>query len=182
MGKEGVHELKNHEWFDGFDWEGLKNGKLKSPIKPMTLDNIDYNVCKTTFDYDNYDKNICTEENMKNLFVGYEHNLEMLFKSVTESTKHTENLQTTLTGNENTNTYKRNSKIEQRDNDREKNELKAYLSSSNFKKKETKKLEAVQLEKVEQESKLNPSHRDTNMSLTSRQKFKLEPISLGNPY
>jgi hypothetical protein len=39
-------------------------------MKPMTLDNIDYNVCKTTFDYDNYDKNLCTEENMKNLFVG----------------------------------------------------------------------------------------------------------------
>jgi len=75
-------------------------------MKPMTLDNIDFNVCKTTFDYDNYDKNLCTEENMKILFVGYEHNLEMLFKSVTESTKNTENLQTTLT-KENTNIYKR---------------------------------------------------------------------------
>jgi hypothetical protein len=86
--------------------------------------------------------------------------------------------------NENINIYKRKSKNEQRDNDKEKNELKAYLSSSNFKKKETKKLEAVQLEKVliEQEIKMNSIHRDPNMSLTSRQKFKLEPISLGNPY
>jgi len=54
---------------------------MKSPIKPISLDIIDYNIVKTTFDYDNYDRNLCSLENMKNLFVNYEYNLDVLLKT-----------------------------------------------------------------------------------------------------
>jgi len=50
LGKEGIHELKTHEWFHDFDWDSVNNGKMKSPFVPMTLANIDYNINKTTFD------------------------------------------------------------------------------------------------------------------------------------
>lgn len=41
LGKTGIAELKNHEWFAEFDWEGLKNLNTVSPIKPIPLDLID---------------------------------------------------------------------------------------------------------------------------------------------
>lgn len=73
LGANGIEELRYHEWFTGFDWDSLLNGSMKSPIKPISLDIIDYNIVKTTFDYDNYDRNLCSLENMKNfLFVNYE--------------------------------------------------------------------------------------------------------------
>lgn len=50
LGKDGIHELKSHEWFTDFDWDLLTNNKMKSPFTPMTLANIDYNINKTTFD------------------------------------------------------------------------------------------------------------------------------------
>jgi len=53
LGKDGISELKDHDWFKEFDWNSLMNRKLKSPLKPMSLDVIDYNICKTTFDYEN---------------------------------------------------------------------------------------------------------------------------------
>lgn len=36
------------------------------------------------------DSEVCSEENMRKLFIGYEHNLDELLKSTTESTKNTE--------------------------------------------------------------------------------------------
>jgi len=50
LGKEGIEELKTHEWFANFKWDLLQSQKMRSPFRPMTLDNIDYNVCKSTFD------------------------------------------------------------------------------------------------------------------------------------
>lgn len=38
LGKGGIDELINHEWFSDFDWNSLKAGHIKSPIKPMSLD------------------------------------------------------------------------------------------------------------------------------------------------
>lgn len=38
LGKDGINEIKYHDWFANFDWDSLKNRKLKSPFKPMSLD------------------------------------------------------------------------------------------------------------------------------------------------
>lgn len=31
----GVEAIKAHKWFEGFDWEGLRNQTLRSPIVPV---------------------------------------------------------------------------------------------------------------------------------------------------
>ncbi|CAK1552103.1 unnamed protein product [Leptosia nina] len=37
--KNGIIDIKNHKWFLGFDWEGLKEGNLKAPlIQPVSND------------------------------------------------------------------------------------------------------------------------------------------------
>ena len=30
LGHDGIYELKQHPWFNGFNWEGLKNRKIIS--------------------------------------------------------------------------------------------------------------------------------------------------------
>ncbi|XP_055936605.1 cGMP-dependent protein kinase 1-like [Argiope bruennichi] len=32
--KGGIKELQKHKWFDGFNWDGLKNRNLVPPILP----------------------------------------------------------------------------------------------------------------------------------------------------
>ena len=32
MGAKGIHEIKNHSWFDNFDWRSLEKGEFKSPF------------------------------------------------------------------------------------------------------------------------------------------------------
>ncbi|CAG4981280.1 unnamed protein product [Parnassius apollo] len=45
--KNGVVDIKNHKWFLGFDWEGLRDRKLKAPlIQPVAND----------FDLSNFEK------------------------------------------------------------------------------------------------------------------------------
>jgi len=34
-GSKGLDNLQKHKWFDGFDWNGLTEGKLKAPIIPV---------------------------------------------------------------------------------------------------------------------------------------------------
>lgn len=50
LGKNGISEIRNHEWFADFDWDSLIELNTVSPIKPIPLDLIDQNVIKTTFD------------------------------------------------------------------------------------------------------------------------------------
>ncbi|XP_058821188.1 cGMP-dependent protein kinase, isozyme 1 [Topomyia yanbarensis] len=43
----GVQDIKKHKWFQGFDWEGLANQTLKSPLQPklkgpLDLSNFDF--------------------------------------------------------------------------------------------------------------------------------------------
>ena len=33
LGTKGIEEIKNHPWFDGFEWEKLYTFEMKSPIK-----------------------------------------------------------------------------------------------------------------------------------------------------
>lgn len=32
--QNGIDAIKNHRWFAGFDWEGLRDQTLKAPIEP----------------------------------------------------------------------------------------------------------------------------------------------------
>ena len=41
LGKNGIGEIKNHEWFIDFDWDKLIDLSTVSPIKPIPLDLID---------------------------------------------------------------------------------------------------------------------------------------------
>jgi len=41
LGKEGINELKGHEWFASFNWEQLLSRKMRSPFKPLSLEQID---------------------------------------------------------------------------------------------------------------------------------------------
>merc|ERR1711915_903675 len=34
LGYGGMHEIKTHPWFDGFDWQSLKRRTMPSPWKP----------------------------------------------------------------------------------------------------------------------------------------------------
>lgn len=38
LGKDGIQELKNHEWFANWNWESFAEMKVKSPLKPLNLD------------------------------------------------------------------------------------------------------------------------------------------------
>ena len=33
-GRGGIHEIKKHTWFEGFNWDGMKDTKLKAPYSP----------------------------------------------------------------------------------------------------------------------------------------------------
>ncbi|CAH0382164.1 unnamed protein product [Bemisia tabaci] len=33
--KDGISDIQKHKWFDGFNWEGLRNRSLRPPITPM---------------------------------------------------------------------------------------------------------------------------------------------------
>ena len=73
--KEGVKELINHKWFEGFDWEGLYNKTIMAPFVPKKEGNYDKRYCElaekngdqTLERYNNYYK--CS--NYDKLFEGY---------------------------------------------------------------------------------------------------------------
>ncbi|GBN76791.1 cGMP-dependent protein kinase, isozyme 2 forms cD4/T1/T3A/T3B [Araneus ventricosus] len=46
--KGGIKELQKHKWFDGFNWDGLKNRNLVPPILPRVRH------CVDTTNFDNY--------------------------------------------------------------------------------------------------------------------------------
>ena len=42
LGKQGIHELKQHEWFAGFDWDALKKKKMSPPFVPNIKNVFEY--------------------------------------------------------------------------------------------------------------------------------------------
>jgi hypothetical protein len=76
LGKQGIHELKNHNWFKGFDWEGLENKTMKPPFIPNIKNVFEY-LRNLTEDFTEAD---CSMENslivrrnsFQDLFNGYE--------------------------------------------------------------------------------------------------------------
>ena len=45
LGLRGPTEVKEHQWFQNYDWKNLYLGKLESPFKPKHGDNFDFNYC-----------------------------------------------------------------------------------------------------------------------------------------
>jgi len=76
LGKQGIHELKNHSWFKGFDWESLINKTMKPPFIPNIKNVFEY-LRNLTEDFTEAD---CSMENsliirrnsFQDLFNGYE--------------------------------------------------------------------------------------------------------------
>lgn len=83
LGKSGVHELKNHEWFHNFDWTLLEHMQMKSPLKPLNMNKVVWNINTTLM---NVDQSVL-DQNTANLFQGYEFNVDKLVKLKTDSTK-----------------------------------------------------------------------------------------------
>ena len=73
--KNGVTELKSHQWFEGFDWEGLYNKIMQAPFVPKKAGNYDKKYCegdekisdKTLERYQTY----LNKKNFKHIFDGY---------------------------------------------------------------------------------------------------------------
>ena len=76
LGKQGIHELKNHSWFNGFDWEALEKKTMKPPFIPNIKNVFEY-LRNLTEDFTEAD---CSMENSLNvrrdsfqkMFNGYE--------------------------------------------------------------------------------------------------------------
>lgn len=76
LGKQGIHELKNHNWFNGFDWEGLQNKTMKPPFVPNIKNVFEY-LRNLTEDFTEAD---CSMENsllvrrdsFQEMFKGYD--------------------------------------------------------------------------------------------------------------
>ena len=79
----GIKELKNHQWFHGYDWDGLLNKNLLAPFVPKKEGNYDKKYCEmnekcgdeTVERYNN----ILNRNNFENLFYGYTYiNLDLI--------------------------------------------------------------------------------------------------------
>ena len=95
--KNGVCELKNHKWFENFDWEILFNKTMLAPFVPKKVGNYDKKYCEgvekvseTTLErYQTY----LRKKNFKHIFDGYTYinneliqNTETLY-NITTATK-----------------------------------------------------------------------------------------------
>ena len=87
----GVKELKNHKWFEGFDWEGLYSKTILAPFVPKKGGNYDRKYCElnekcgdeTLERYNTY----LNRSNFENLFIGYTYiNLDLIQNSFNNET------------------------------------------------------------------------------------------------
>jgi serine/threonine protein kinase len=68
LGFSGPAEVKNHKFFEGFDWEKLYNKELESPFKISEKNNFDYDHVMKKWDPV---KERITAHNSQKLFAGY---------------------------------------------------------------------------------------------------------------
>ena len=87
----GIIELKNHKWFEGYDWEKLYNKSILAPFIPKKEGNYDKKYCEmiekcgdeTLERYNNY----LNKKNFTNLFLGYTYiNLDLLQNNLNNET------------------------------------------------------------------------------------------------
>jgi serine/threonine protein kinase len=87
----GVKELKNHRWFEGYNWEALFNKSILAPFVPKKEGNFDKKYCEmkeklgdeTLERYNSY----LNKNNFENLFRGYTYiNLDLIQNSINNET------------------------------------------------------------------------------------------------
>ena len=47
LGHNSINDIKEHEWFEGFNWNNLYNKLLKAPFVPNSYDNYDKKYCES---------------------------------------------------------------------------------------------------------------------------------------
>lgn len=81
LGRDGMHTLKSHHWFDGFDWEALSTHRFAAPFKPdVTQVNCDVGELDLLggFDGGGGPKEVSAksiDETLQEKFKNYAHNL-----------------------------------------------------------------------------------------------------------
>lgn len=75
IGFNNIYELKNHSWFNGFNWENLSNRKIKSPLN-FRKNIFNQSIC-SKFDFSKNNKldykKIIENPIYKNLFINYDY-------------------------------------------------------------------------------------------------------------
>ena len=51
--KGGVGDIRKHRWFQGFDWQGLRDEKIEAPLIPSIKDPFDTSNFEKMADTDN---------------------------------------------------------------------------------------------------------------------------------
>ncbi|EGR27410.1 protein kinase domain protein [Ichthyophthirius multifiliis] len=87
LGYNGPQSVKNHPWFNNFQWEKLYNKELKAPYIPISIENnYEYRQQISVDDIDsNEELNqqnalLLRKESVQNLFAGYNYNIEEFLK------------------------------------------------------------------------------------------------------
>jgi len=90
--KDGIKELKNHKWFNDFDWDALFNKTILAPFVPKKEGNYDKKYCEmiekcgeeTLERYNNY----LNKKNFDNLFNGYTYvNMDLIQTTFNSDTR-----------------------------------------------------------------------------------------------
>ena len=75
LGYRGASEVKEHEWFNGFNWKDFYNRRITSPFIPRSEDNFDYKYCNRHEKIDVQTKEkyiaIMASDSYKNMFDDY---------------------------------------------------------------------------------------------------------------
>ena len=76
LGKQGIQELKQHNWFAGFEWEQLENKQMKPPFVPNIKNVFEY-LRNLTEDFTEMDSNLnnsamVRKKSFQNMFEGYD--------------------------------------------------------------------------------------------------------------
>lgn len=76
LGLNGAREVMGHDWFNGFDWKGLVEMRIKAPFVPKKKnDNFDKrHVMKNDIVFEAKDFEMLKKKQVQKLFSGYEFN------------------------------------------------------------------------------------------------------------
>ena len=168
--RHGISELKNHSWFQDFDWESLFNKTMPAPFVPKKAGNYDKKYCEviekisdTTLErYQNY----LNQKNFKHVFDGYTCiNIEMIQNTI--------NINDTVSNNP---TGTKSNKLSGKTNSSTKADIMNKLNSntnelsSRTNKQITKNKEEIVNEKNSDKEKLDILHQLNYLSFSEKEK------------
>lgn len=78
LGANGADEVKQHPWFNGFDWDALADMTIKSPFVPKNAENFDATSCQAVWNDDNeahikHSHELLQRDSVQDLFTNYEY-------------------------------------------------------------------------------------------------------------